>query len=73
MAVKAKRTVQALFDAMMDDEGVMPSDDANHARAEERDKGLDGRARVVADYIAGMTDRYAIAEYQRLYHMVELT
>ena len=24
------------------------------------------KARVVADYIAGMTDRYAIAEYERL-------
>jgi dGTPase len=25
-----------------------------------------GRARVVADYIAGMTDRFAIAEHERL-------
>ena len=25
-----------------------------------------GRARVVADYIAGMTDRYAIAEHTRI-------
>ena len=24
------------------------------------------RARVVADYVAGMTDRFAIAEYERL-------
>jgi dGTPase len=31
--------------------------------------GLDGvsRARRVADFIAGMTDRYALAEHQRLF------
>jgi dGTPase len=28
-------------------------------------------ARVVADYIAGMTDRYAIREYQRLFAVEE--
>jgi dGTPase len=31
-------------------------------------KGGDaGRARAVADYIAGMTDRYAIMEHERLF------
>ena len=29
-------------------------------------------ARTVADYIAGMTDRYAIREYRRLYSVDEL-
>ncbi|MFX4921980.1 hypothetical protein ABTC28_19855 [Acinetobacter baumannii] len=28
-----------------------------------------GRARVVADYIAGMTDRYAVDEYERLFDL----
>jgi dGTPase len=35
--------------------------------AELAEKGaLETRARVVADYIAGMTDRYALGEYRRL-------
>ena len=28
-----------------------------------------GRARVVCDYIAGMTDRFAIEEHRRLFHL----
>ena len=31
-----------------------------------REQDADGKARVVADYIAGMTDRYAIAEHERI-------
>ena len=32
-----------------------------------------GKARAVADYVAGMTDRYAILEYQRLFDPAERT
>ena len=32
-----------------------------------------GRARIVADYIAGMTDRYAILEHRRLFDPAERT
>jgi dGTPase len=35
-------------------------------RLEARD-GPDGRARAVADYVAGMTDRYAILEHARVH------
>ena len=31
-------------------------------------KGDKGQARTVADYIAGMTDRYAIAEHERIFN-----
>jgi dGTPase len=31
------------------------------------------QARVVADYIAGMTDRYAIKEYERIFNPMQLT
>ena len=44
----------------------MPADFALRAEHEEVHKGDAGRARIVADYIAGMTDRYATKEYQRL-------
>ena len=33
----------------------------------------DCRARIVADYIAGMTDRYAIREHERLFNPSALT
>ena len=36
-------------------------------------KGPAGRARAVADYIAGMTDRYAILEHSRLFEPSERT
>ena len=29
----------------------------------------DGKARIVADYIAGMTDRFAIEEHRKLFHL----
>ena len=35
------------------------------AELAEKD-GVEARARVIADYIAGMTDRYALGEYRRL-------
>jgi dGTPase len=42
------------------------------AAAQERD-GIAGRARIVADYIAGMTDRYAIVEHARLFDPAQRT
>lgn len=72
MAVKAGRTIHGLFDAFMGDPGVLrPAEQAEVSRLES-EQGLAGRARVVADYIAGMTDRFAIAEHERLYSSVEL-
>lgn len=73
MAVKAGRTVKALFDAFMDDIRVLPPGAQARARELGADGNDTGKARAVADYIAGMTDRYAISEYQRLYAMAELT
>jgi dGTPase len=45
----------------------MPEDHQGHARRLESAQGPAGRARAVADYIAGMTDRYAILEHRRLF------
>jgi dGTPase len=53
---QAKRVVQELFAAYMNDVAQMPADFA--ARADV--------ARSVADYIAGMTDRFAAREHERL-------
>jgi dGTPase len=62
MTRRAQGIVRDLFDAYSDDVSLMPSEFAETAAQ------LDevARARVVADYIAGMTDRYAIAAHEGL-------
>ena len=68
MTAKAARTITALFTAFLDDPRLLPSDVQQQAVMKEEQHGKSGRARVVADYIAGMTDRYAIAEYERTFN-----
>ena len=68
MTAKAARTITALFTAFMEDTRLLPSDVQQQTAIREKQRGNDGRARVVADYIAGMTDRYAIAEYERTFN-----
>jgi dGTPase len=67
MTTKAKRTVADLFAAFMDEPRLMPGEHAEQAARKEAAQGTAGRARAVADYIAGMTDRYAILEHARLF------
>jgi dGTPase len=59
---KAEAIVRRLFQAYGDDPTAMPADWAAKAGEEESE-----RARAVADYIAGMTDRFALSEYRRLF------
>lgn len=73
MTIKAGRIVRGLFQAFMDDPRTLPPDFQDKVRVYEEDQGRAGRARGVADYIAGMTDRFAINEYQRLFNPTELT
>ncbi len=62
IADRAKSLVTELFDAFMNDTGLLPT---SAARAQE--PGVQVRARAVSDYIAGMTDRYALAEHGRVF------
>ena len=64
MTDRAKAIVQALFDAYMQDTGLLPPD--RRATSAQDHAGVPARARIIADYIAGMTDRFAIAEYERV-------
>jgi dGTPase len=73
MTSKARRTVKALFGAFFEDISLMPPEHRDVAAASEAALGPAGRARAVADYIAGMTDRYAIAEHRRLFDANEKT
>ena len=68
MTTKAKKTLASLFEAFMDDPRLMPRAHAGSAHQWEKDIGGAGRARAVADYIAGMTDRYAILEFERVFN-----
>ena len=63
MTSKARRIIAELFDAFMTDSSLLPSDYQAGNPAEQ--------PRIIADYIAGMTDRYAIREHQRLFSMDE--
>ena len=61
MAVKAQRVMTDLFHAYMDEPAQLPP----HIVA--RWKAGEDRPRVIADYIAGMTDRFAFDEHQKLF------
>jgi dGTPase len=73
MSAKAQRVIHELFGALFGDPGLMPDEhEATGSRLESL-QGPAGRARAVADYIAGMTDRYAILEHRRLFDPGERT
>jgi dGTPase len=58
------RVVEAIFPLFMDNPALLPQhwlEDAGQAPHDDQT-----RARMVADYIAGMTDRFALKEYDRL-------
>jgi dGTPase len=62
----AGRVLEELFAGFMADVERMPPEHRDAARALEAEAGEAGRARAVADYIAGMTDWYAFQEHARL-------
>ena len=65
MTSKARRIIRELFDAFMEEPNLLPPDyqvqGAHDSSRRQR------QARKVADYIAGMTDRYAMREHRRLF------
>ena len=67
MTTKAQRTVTDLFEAFMQEPRLLPEGQAGDVARKEQAQGMAGRARAVADYIAGMTDRFAIVEHGRLF------
>jgi dGTPase len=73
MTAKARRVLKELFEAFQGDIQLMPPEHREAAARGETAQGVAGRARTVADYIAGMTDRYAILEHRRLFDPAERT
>jgi dGTPase len=73
MTTKARVVVQELFEAFFKDLNLMPPEHRTQSAQAEAAHGAAGRARGVADYIAGMTDRYALLEHRRLFEPGERT
>jgi dGTPase len=63
---EASTTLKQLFEAYMQDATRLPADHLALVRRAEADGGNAARARVIADYVAGMTDRFAFVERSRL-------
>ena len=64
MTAKARRIIGDLFDVFIEDPRLLPPQFNPAAESE--------RSRSVADYIAGMTDRYAIREHRRIFAIEEI-
>lgn len=64
MSAKARRIIHDLFAAFIADPRLLPPSAKARTEAEQ--------TRAVADYIAGMTDRYAIREYRRIFAIEEI-
>ncbi|MFQ5936289.1 MAG: deoxyguanosinetriphosphate triphosphohydrolase [Acidiferrobacterales bacterium] len=73
MSRKATRIIKELFTAFMEDQLLLPPQYQAKLPAHGRTSDRTRKARIIADYIAGMTDRYAIHEYARVFNAAELT
>ena len=67
MTKKAHQIITALFDAFFGDVRLLPPEHQAYVREALYEEGETGKARIIADYVAGMTDRYAINEHRRLF------
>ncbi len=67
MSAKAANVVRGLFEAFAREPRLMPPQYQDRLKPGQPG-GPETAARVIADYIAGMTDRYAMREYARLFH-----
>ena len=64
MQVKAERTISDLFAGYKNEPSILP----DHVQRFIETRGLE---RTICDYIAGMTDRYAIEEHRKLFNPIE--
>lgn len=68
MTDQARSTVRQLFAAFRADHRLMPDEHARRAEQAEARDGTAAAARVVADYVAGMTDRFALQTRRTLHN-----
>ncbi len=65
MCAKSERVVKEMFAMLMDKPDCLPNEWYAPVRGRETEDAF--KARVIADYIAGMTDRFAVHEHRRLF------
>lgn len=68
MMRKAKIVIEELFDAFMQDHSLLPVD---YQLCDSGSDSITGQARRIADYVAGMTDRFAMREHRRIFSIHE--
>ncbi len=73
MSRKATRIIKDLFAVFMEDTRFLPPQYQHKIATAGTSHDSTDKARIIADYIAGMTDRYAIREHARLFNPTELT
>ena len=66
---RARRILANLFNAYMNDTSLLPADWSDEVKT----SGGPGLARQVSDFLAGMTDRYALEEHKRLFDLEPLS
>jgi len=66
MSANAQKVITELFETFFDQPDRLPEKHRQLAQRMRQQAGENGLARVVADYIAGMTDRYAISQHEQL-------
>jgi dGTPase len=67
MRVKVSRIVKDLYEAFMDQYELLPDKWQRKVELAGGQEDRIAKARVVADYIAGMTDRYAVREHENIF------
>ncbi len=72
MTSKARRVIVELFEIFMAEPSLLPPDYQTHQIVKEGEAAKVTQARKIADYIAGMTDRYAMREHRRLFAVDEI-
>jgi dGTPase len=61
----ARRVLRELFQLFLAEPDILPPEWSGRVHASDGDQA---KAQAVCDYIAGMTDRYAIEEHRKLFH-----
>ena len=69
MASKAERVIGDIFNAYMENPAMLPENQRQELAGAEIKSKPQRQARLIADYIAGMTDRYALEEHDRLFNV----
>jgi dGTPase len=70
MRKKVTKIVSDLYDAFMEDYRMLPDNWQDRLREAGDPDDAKIRSRIVVDYIAGMTDRYAIKEHERMFDLI---